>query len=399
MTLNPITSRERVLVALEHREPDRLPVDIGGGLCSISQFAYRKLLAHLGWDEEVEIGGLLTQVVKPSPRMLALLGSDIMHISASPPDVKLGRTLEGSLDDPFEGFVSGLGKKHTFMDEWGVVWRRAAYYYDMVDFPMKDLGTLEDLERYQIPDPRDPGRVRGLRERACAARETGCAVTLDPLAGGLLEMASSIRGHSNFYMDMVANQEFANSLLDRITDFFVAFYETALAAAGDTIDIVFFGDDYGTQQNMIISLRMWRQMIKPRLARLIHAIKNQANVRYQHHSCGAIAPILPDLIEIGVDILNPLQPSAQGMDLPNIKSEFGNRLVLHGAIDQQGTLPHGTPLEVRQEVARRVHDLAPGGGYIVAVSPNIQADVPPENILVLFQTVKELGIYPVHPHS
>ncbi len=338
---------------------------------------------------------MLTQVVKPSPEMLAYLGSDFAHISAGPPDVILSKTLEGSFDDPFEAYASGEGVRHTWRDEWGVVWRRAAYYYDMVGFPLKDAASLEDLENYRIPDPRDPGRVRGLAERARIARENGFAVTLDPLAGGILEMAASMRGHSNFYMDMAINPELAERILDAVTDFFVAFYDEALNAAGEWIDIVFFGDDYGMQNGMTISPALWKKMIKPRLARLVQKIKSYPNLRYQHHSCGAIATIIPDLVEIGVDILNPLQPSAKGMDLAQIKRQYGSELVLHGAVDQQNTLPHGTPQDVLQEVQTRVCELAPGGGYIVAVSPNIQADVPPENILALFQNVQRLGVYPI----
>lgn len=393
--MSSLSSRDRVLTTLQHQEPDRVPIDIGGGLCSISQFSYRKLLNLLGWQEEIVIGGMLTQVVKPSPEMLAYLGTDFAHVSAGAPDVILSRTVEGNIDDPFESYAAGSGVRHAFMDEWGVVWRRAAYYYDMVDFPLKDASSMDDLQSYQVPDPRDPGRVRCLKERARAACENGFAVTLDPLAGGILEMASSMRGHSNFYMDMAGNPEFAEGLLDLITDFFEAFYDEALNAAGDFIDIVFFGDDYGMQNGMIISPALWRKMIKPRLARLIQKIKSYPHIRYQHHSCGAIAPILPDLVEIGVDILNPVQPSAKGMDLAQIKKVYGRDLVLHGAIDQQKTLPYGAPLEVQREVESRMRDLAPGGGYIVAVSPNIQADVPPENILALYQNVRKLGLYPI----
>jgi uroporphyrinogen decarboxylase len=180
--MTALTSRQRVLRALTHQEPDRVPIDVGGALCSISQFAYRRLLAHLGWSEEIVIAGLFTQVVRPSPRMLARLGSDFAHISAGPPDVKLGRTLAGSADAPFDAYVTG-NAGHTLMDEWGVVWRRAAYYYDMVDFPLKEASSMADLAGYRWPDPRDPGRVRGLAERARAGRAEGRAVTLDPLAG------------------------------------------------------------------------------------------------------------------------------------------------------------------------------------------------------------------------
>lgn len=393
--MTELSSRQRVLLALEHQEPDRVPIDIGGGLCSISQFSYRKLLDYLGWHEEIVIGGLLTQVVRPSQPMLERLGSDFWHIFAGPPDIRLGKNITGSADDPFTDFVSNENARHTFMDEWGVVWQRAAYYYDMIDYPLQDASSLIDIENYRIPDPCDPGRVRGLIEKAKEGRERGLAVTLDPLAGGIIEMANSIRGHKNFFTDMAGNPELADMLLDRITAFFEAFYEKALGEAGEFIDIVFFGDDYGMQSGMLISPRMWRRMIKPHLARLINKIKSVADVKFQLHSCGAISPIIPDLVEIGVDILNPLQPTAAGMDLPTLKKEFGDRLIFHGAIDQQETLPKGTPEDVRQEVVLRLRELAPGGGYIVAVSPNIQADVPPKNILTLYDSVKELGRYPI----
>ena len=394
--MTELTSRERVLRTLQHKVPDRVPVDVGGGLCSISKFSYGPLLEKLGWQEDFSVGGLLTQVVWPSERMLDRLGSDFAHIFAGPPDVRLGKNIEGSIDDSFAAFESGEGPRHTFMDEWGVVWKRAAYYYDMVDFPMKESATMADLDSYRIPDPCDPGRFRGLVERARAARERQVAVTLDPLAGGIIEMANSIRGHQNFFMDMASNQAFAEALLDRITDFFEAYYEGALAAAGEHIDIVFFGDDYGMQSSMIISPRMWRKMIKPRLARLIKKIKSSADVYFQLHSCGAIAPIIGDLVEIGVDILNPLQPNAVGMDLPAIKQAYGDQLVFHGVVDQQGVLPGGSVAEVREEVKTRLRQMAAGGGYILAVSPNIQADVPPENILALFDSVRELGVFPLN---
>lgn len=396
--MTSLTSRERVLKALRHDEPDRVPIDVGGGLCSISQFAYRRLLDVLGVDEEVVIGGMLTQVVRPSEEMLKRLGSDFAHISAGAPDSSKAHDLAGSADQPYDEFASGA-EQHAFADEWGVVWRRAAYYYDMVDFPLKDATSVDDLDRYPWPDPRDPGRFRQLAEQAKEVMEQGWAVTLDPLAGGLLEMAASLRGHQNFYLDLASEPAFAGALLDRITDFFEAFYEEALGKAGEYIDIVFFGDDYGMQESMVVSPAMWRQMFKPRLARLIRAIKEYADVRFQLHSCGSIAPILEDLIEIGVDILNPVQPTASGMDPADVKEVVGDRLVLHGAVDQQNTLPNGTPAEVRREVETRIRQLAPGGGYVLAVSPNIQADVPPENIIALFDAARAIGKYPIRSAS
>ena len=326
--------------------------------------------------------------------MLDYFGSDFAHISAGPPDVKLGRNLVGTADTPFEESASGESQ-HTFMDEWGVVWRRAAYYYDMVEFPLKDVTSAADLDTSGWPNPRDPGRFRNLAEQARQAREAQLAVTLDPLAGGLVEMVASLRGHENYYADMAMDPDYAGLLLDKMTDFFEAYYEEALAVAGDYIDIVFFGDDYGIQNNMLFSPRMWRKLVKPRLARLISRVKGLADVYFQLHSCGAIAPILEDLVEIGVDILNPVQPSAAGMNPAEIKRKFGDSLVLHGAIDQQTVLPQGSPADVEAEVWQRMRDLATDGGYVLAVSPNIQADVPPENIDTLYRVAQEAGRYPI----
>jgi uroporphyrinogen decarboxylase len=381
-----LTSRERVLRALHFQEPDRVPIDLGGGLCSISYVAYGRLLAHLGWQEEIVIGGMLTQVVRLSERMLQRLGSDVGHIFAGPPDVSRGRDLEGAAGE----------ENHTFTDEWGGVWRKCGYYYEMVDSPLKHASTLADLEAYPWPDPCDQGRFRRLADDARQIREQRqAAVTLDPLAGGILEMASSLRGHQNFYTDLALNPEFAAALLDGITDFFVAYYRQAMRVAGQYIDVVFFGDDYGTQKSLVISPASWREMIKPRLARMIRAIKEEADVLFQLHSDGNLRPILDDLIEIGVDVLDPIQPSATDMNPGDVRRLVGQRLAFHGAIDQQGALRHGTPQDVADEVRTRLRDLGPGGGYVLAVSPNIQADVPPENILALYDTALELGRYPI----
>lgn len=396
---NKMTSRERVLTSLQHREPDRVPIDCGGTLSSISQFAYRRLLRHLGLDHlepDIIINDSVQQLAKPQEEVLQILGADVRHLQPGPPDGFEPRTIAGNPADAYAEYASG-GEQHAFQDEWGIIWRRAAYYYDMVKHPLADA-TVESLKAYKFPDPENPGRFRGLREKAKALYEnTPYAVHADQGSGGLLEMCLWTRGFEGFYMDMASKSPFAEILLDRVLEYLMAFYDKYLEALKGYVQIVSIGDDYAMQDRMLISPAMWREMVKPRYARLLQHIKSKADVYCFHHSCGAVVPIIDDLIEIGVDVLNPTQPRAKGMwDSRELKRRFGERITFHGGIDEQQILPRGTPQDVEEEVKRRVSGFAPGGGYILAAAHNIQADVPPENILAMYRAAQEYGRYPIN---
>jgi uroporphyrinogen decarboxylase len=197
-------------------------------------------------------------------------------------------------------------------------------------------------------------------------------------------------------MDLVMDPEFAETLLDRILSIYQEMWTEYLKEVGSYVQIVYFTDDIGTQSSMMISPKTFRALIKPRLKRVIDHIKGIADVRFMYHTDGAILPVIEDLIEIGVDILNPVQTSVQGLDRTDLlKEKYGDRICFHGAIDVQQILPKGTPETLRSEVTKRIRDLGKGGGYVLAPCHNIGHDVPPENVVALFEAAQELGRYPL----
>lgn len=269
------------------------------------------------------------------------------------------------------------------------------YYYDLCTSPLAAAETVVDIERYAFPDSLDEARFTGMRQLAERERALEKAFVVGGICPGMLEMGQWLRGFENFYCDLALNRPLAEALCDKIIELKMLYWDRALAEVGDLIDVVQEGDDYGSQQALQISPQIFRQVFKPRLARLISHIKERApHAKLFFHSCGSVYEILPDLIEVGVDILNPVQVAAAHMDSGQLKRQFGDALTFWGGgVDTQQVLPTGTPAQVRDEVRRRLDDLAPGGGFVFAAVHNIQADVPPENILALRQTVTECGVY------
>jgi uroporphyrinogen decarboxylase len=215
------------------------------------------------------------------------------------------------------------------------------------------------------------------------------------MAPGVLELAAWMRGIENFYTDLAANRDFACALLDKVTDIKMRYWELALAEVGDRIVVVSEADDMASQTGLMMSPETFRRIIKPRHKRLLEFIRRLApNAFIFFHSCGSIYDVIPDLIEVGVDILNPVQYTAAGMEARRLKKEFGDALTFWGGgIDTQRILPYGTPQEVKDEVRRRIDDLAPGGGFVFNTIHNIQPDVPPENIAAMIEALREFGVY------
>jgi uroporphyrinogen decarboxylase len=238
--------------------------------------------------------------------------------------------------------------------------------------------------------------VTGLAARAKTLyEETDYVLVADAIKGGLLTKALQIRGYEPMFMDMALNPDLAAALLDKLLELYKQFWTTFLKAVGPYVQMVYITDDIGGQSSMIISPKMFRQLLKPRLAALIDHIKSQAEVKLMYHTDGVVTPVIEDIIEMGVDVLNPIQTSAMEMDTAVLKEKYHGRLCFHGAIDVQQMLPFSTPAEVRQDVARRIFDLAPGGGYILAPCHNISANVPPENIDAMYAAAAEYGTYPL----
>ncbi|MBP2672048.1 MAG: uroporphyrinogen decarboxylase, partial [candidate division NC10 bacterium] len=284
-------------------------------------------------------------------------------------------------------------------DEWGVVRTRPAdsHYFDLCRSPFAEDPTRSAIESYAWPDPLNPGRYRGLREKARHLhRETDYAVVLDVNCAFFLRCCE-LRGWENFYTDLVADVPFAEALMDRYLEIRLAMAERALEEVGDNVDVVMVtSDDLGMTEGPLISPALYRTLIKPRQQRTFDAIRARTNAFLYYHTDGAIYSLLPDLVEIGVQVLNPVEVRAVGMeDTAKLKREFGDALTFWGAIDTHHVLPQGSVADVRDEVRRRIRDLGPGGGYVVGPVHNIQPDVPPANVVAMYDTAYETGRYPL----
>ncbi len=375
--------RERVLTALNHQEPDRVPIDLGQAAGDgITAFAYGNLIRHLGLKKRsLRINNKMAQTVFVDEDILKRFRVDFRRVDLGPPD----NWKDASIGED------------GYRDEWGVVRTRPkdGYYYDLSESPIKE-DSLSALEHHRWPNPDDPGRYRGLRERARKLhQETDYAIVLQTNCSFFLRCAE-LRGWENFYMDLVRNPEFACSLMDRYLDIKLRIAEHALQEVEENIDIVMVStDDLGMNDRTLISPKMYREMIKPRQKRTFDFFKEKTRAKRFYHCDGAVYPFIEDFIEIGVDALNPLQVSAAGMDdTKKLKKDFGNRLSFWGAIDTHHILPQGTKQEVYDEVHRRILDLGPGGGYVICPVHNIQPEVPPENVVAMFDAAFELGKYP-----
>jgi uroporphyrinogen decarboxylase len=273
------------------------------------------------------------------------------------------------------------------MREYGVVRTMppGSYYYDLTGSPLADDATMSAIASHRWPDPDDPGRYRGLRERArYLHEETGYSVVANLNCSFFLR-CFELRGWSNFYMDLAANTEFAEALMDRYLDIRLRMAELAMEQIGEYIDVVMVtSDDLGMIDRPLISPPMYRELVKPRQKRTFDFFKKRTDAKLFYHNDGAIHPFIPDFIEIGVDALNPIQLNAAGMgDTKKLKAEFGDKLTFWGAIDTHHVLPKGSPEEVRAEVKQRIIDLGPGGGYVVCSVHNIQPEVPLENTVAM----------------
>lgn len=374
-----MTSRERVLTTLGHKEPDRVPISLGCAPSSMAPLAYRKLKKYLGIKEQGdEIVGKEV-VIKFDERILQKFEVDFRCVYLN----------------PLRNWKSKTYQDGTFTDEWGIRYKRMGDYLEIVDHPLKDA-IVEDLQTYNWPNPHYPGRTDGVRKRAKELYETTDYAIDSYFTASIFEQSWYLRGFEKFLADLVINQKFAEALLDKVLEIQKGFFEEYLKAVGDYIHIVRVFDDLGMQTNLFINPSLYRKLIKPQHKELYRFIKQKTKAKLLHHSCGAIYPLIGDLIEIGLDILNSMQPKALGMGNPEkLKREFGETICFHGGVDIQEILPFGTPRQVKEEVKKRIRGFAPGGGYILATAHNIQADVPPRNVVAIFEAAREYGEYPL----
>ncbi len=350
----------RVEMALAHREPDRVPFDFW----AVPE-VWEKLRTALGLGETAD------EVV------LRLLGIDCRMVAP-----RYRGTLARELPDG------------THIDAWGThrrnVTNEFSTYGEYASHPLAEAGTAADVLDWNWASP-DDWDVSGVREQ-CERMNARTRYHLRYEVGGIFEWSWALRGFERFLLDLIENPDVACAIMDRFTDIYIENTLRVIEAAGGLLDMVYTYDDVGTQNALLISPRMWRRYILPRHQRLNSAIRAaRYPVRIMYHSCGAVFPLIgPFIDEMGIDVLNPLQPRAAGMDMARIKGEFGDRLSFHGAIDIQHTLPHGTPDEVQAEVRERCDLLGRGGGYICTSAHYIQADTPVENIIAMYCARREL---------
>jgi uroporphyrinogen decarboxylase len=363
-----------------------VPFDLGGtGLSTIHVTAYQDLRRHLGLlDVEPRVAFVPEQLVHVDQDVAQRLQTDVWPV------------LPGTAST-FEYQYRDEGDYRAYTDEWGIGWRmpkEGGFYYDMYYHPLAGADSLDEFKNYPFPDPVDDARFDSLRAQTEAAVAQGKAVALAGPCAGIAEVCSWLRGYEKYYIDLALNQDYVATMLDRLVEFKSAFWERALAEIGHMVDVVVEADDLGGQNAPLISPRTYRTLIQPRHQRLFSFIKDQAPVKVFYHSCGAIRKLIPDLVDAGIDILNPVQISAADMDLFELKREFGQNLVFWGGgVDTQGVLGTATPGEVRSHVRQNIEALAPGGGFVFAAVHDIQANVPPENIMAMWEAWQEHGVY------
>jgi uroporphyrinogen decarboxylase len=382
-----MTSRQRVLAALNHQEPDRVPIDLGGNQTGIHKFAYRALLDYLGIEDQVTIMDAVQQLARPCEAVLERFHVDTRYIAA------------GAASDFKGGIVTQRrdGRLwHDLVDEFGVRWSMPddqPLYMDITFHPLADA-SIDDVRAYPFPEGDDPGRFAGLRQRALTLRNETPYAVVSGICGVVYEICWYMRGLEQWLMDTLQQPEFCEALLDRTLRFWLDFLRGFLDEAGDLVDVIMIGDDLAGQKGPLFRPDFYRRIVKPRQKRLVQYIRSRTKAKIWYHTCGACTQYIPDLLDNGIDILNPVQISAADMDPARLKAQFGDRLVFWGgAIDTQHVLPIAPPETIREHVRRNVAIWKPGGGYVFNNVHNIQAAVPPENVVALFDAAYESGFY------
>jgi uroporphyrinogen decarboxylase len=382
-----MTSRDRVLKSLNHEIPDRVPIDLGGFQTGIHRIAYEQLISHLGIEDEITIMDPVQQLARPCEELLRRFHVDIRYITAHGPDDFDGSIKQNRRNDRLW---------HDLTDEFGVVWSMPDdqnLYMDISHHPLAQA-TIDDLEDYPFPDGSDSTRFTGVRDTALKMRkETPYAISTG-IGGVVYEYCWYMRGLEQWFIDMIENTAFCEALLDKTLKFWMDYHSGFMEAVGDIVDIVMIGDDLAGQTGPLFSPEFYRKYVKPRQKKLVSHIKNLTDAKIWYHTCGSCAEYIPDLIDNGIDILNPVQVSAENMAPQELKQKFGDVLTFWGGgIDTQHILPFATPDQIREHVRKNIEIFKPGGGYVFNNVHNIQPGIPPENVIALFEAANDYGFY------
>jgi uroporphyrinogen decarboxylase len=383
-----MTGRDRVLAAINHEEPDRVPIVIGASNATgMKAGPYHGLKRLLGLDGEdrymydwPELGTIL-----PEEAVLERLHADVRGVFDSFPADTIARNRARPPHSPF-------------IDDWGSgqVEIEDGTWYPAVH-PMAEATTIDVIERYPWPDMDDPSRVAHVHDVAARLATDGrYAILATPWLLFPFERAFAMQGLEQFLMNLAVEPDFAEALLRAITERCKVLMGHFLDELGDDVDMIKIGDDLGTEQSLLMSPSMYRRILKPIHADYIAFIRQRTKAKVFFHTDGDVFDLLDDLVEIGVDILNPVQSGSGKLgNLAEVKRRYGTNLAFCGAIDTQHVLPTGTPEEVRAEVRRAIGTLGPGGGYLLAAVHTIMNEVPPENVLAMVDAAVEFGTYPI----
>jgi len=359
-----VISKERVIKALNHEQSDRPPIFV-----SVTPQIGDSLNKYLGIENDGLVDSFFANRISYT-KALTELGNDCVCVAVCCP----------------EGFSLSRDESGVVTDEWGIKWGDTGMYSEMVGHPLAEVETVNDLDSYNFPEALAKGRfdfpekqIKEYGDQYAIIGEQECTI---------FELSWYLVGLEKFLLDMMMEIPYVPKLLDRVMEINLK-QASRLVEMG--VDIIWTGDDIGNQNAMMIDPDLWRTVFKPRMQHVFSTLKSiNPDIKIAYHSCGSIRPIIPDLIEIGLDVLNPLQPLAKNMEAQPLKNEFGNNLSFFGGIDIQNLLPYGTLEEIKESVREKKRILGKNGGYILAPAHNIQPDTPLKNILTFFETAKEV---------
>ncbi len=376
-----MTGKERILKAISHKEADRVPIDLGSSTAtSINIKAYAALLELLGYKEEnIEFYNVLTRLAKVDTKIIRRFSIDTCGIY--PKLIFLGDFLQQD-------------NGSSVIDEWGIKWfmpKVEGHYYDMVSHPLEN-SSVEDINKYKWVNGANPERFTDIELQIEEALQQKNALVMGVTVGnGIFQTGNWLEGYYDFLCDVASGSSKAETIMEKVLEIKIAYWDSILDKWGEKLDVVFELDDLGMQSGLLISPDKYLTMVKPRQRHLFEYIKKKSpNVKIMYHSCGGIKPLIPHLIEAGIDILNPVQISAFDMDPANLKKEFGKKVTFYGgAVDTQKTLPFGTPEDVRREIIDRIKILGKYNGYIISPSHEVTSDCRNENFQMLLSTLKD----------
>jgi len=361
-----------------------VPIDLGGTWISTTTIAfYEKLKRHLGVERPTELMERNMQVCHIDEEILTQLSVDTRFVCYNAPEHPSNQSVE-------------LGDGH-YRDPWGIEWRKppTSYYYDLHKPPLAGEITRQDILKHPWPEPDDPGYTRGLRARVEEMRDgTNCALVLN-LSLWVLQCSQNVRGYEDWYVDLATQPELLECMADCLTESMLGPLEAVTSEIGDLVDVISVSDDIGHQDRLCMSPATYRRVFKPRHARMMQAITSRSRAPVMWHTCGSVVDVIDDLHEIGVTCLNPVQTTAARMEARSLKEKFGDRMAFWGGIDTMTVLNHGSAEDVQREVRSKINSLAPGGGYMLNPTHNVQPDVPVENLLAMIEAGLEYGRYPL----